>query len=464
MSTSQSFQLFRQQMEKEDIPDIFIKNFQHYYQKLVSGEKGLIREDEISRVESLPDAEKLPEEFRKIGQDNLSKTVFLKLNGGLGTSMGLERAKSLLTVKNDYSFLDIIAQQSIIGGSHLLLMNSFSTQGDSLRFLKKYPALWGKIPLDFVQHKEPKVDQADLRPAVWPKDPQLEWCPPGHGDLYISIVTSGVLDTLLENGFEYAFISNADNLGAVLDPMILGHFIKHEYPFMMEVADRTEADKKGGHLAQLKNGQFILREIAQCHPDEKDAFQDVSRHRYFNTNNLWIHLPSLARTLKNKKYLLELPMILNEKTVDPRDPDSTPVYQIETAVGSAISVFKGSSAIRVPRTRFAPVKNTDDLLAVRSDMYTLTPEFKVIPIEEREPGSLEIDLDKSFFKLIDEFESRFPYGPPSLKKCTYLKVEGDVKFGKNVSAEGRVHLANRSDEQKSVADNSKISGEIQLDQ
>ncbi|MBN2365359.1 MAG: UTP--glucose-1-phosphate uridylyltransferase [Calditrichaeota bacterium] len=449
-------------MEQEEISDIFIKNFQFYYQKLVSGETGFIGESAISPVESLPDSEKLSEENRKIGKDNLSRTIFLKLNGGLGTSMGLERAKSLLKVKKDYTFLDIIAQQSIIGGYQLLLMNSYSTHKDSLHYLKKYPALWRKIPLDFIQHKEPKVDKEDLRPVVWPKDPQLEWCPPGHGDLYISISTSGVLDQLLENDFEYAFVSNADNLGAVLDPGILGYFIGQQLPFMMEVADRTEADKKGGHLAQLKNGQFILREIAQCPPDEVDAFQDVSRYRYFNTNNLWIHLPSLAKMLKKKKYIMELPMILNEKTVDPRDPDSTPVYQIETAVGSAISVFKGSSAIRVPRTRFAPVKNTNDLLAVRSDMYQLTPDFKIIPIEEREAGSLEIDLDKKYYKLIDEFEARFPSDVPSLKNCFLLKIDGDVKFGKNIILKDRVHLINQGEQQITLENGSVISGELEL--
>ncbi len=107
-----------------------------------------------------------------------------------------------------------------------------------------------------------------MAPAYWPESPAKEWNPPGHGDLYAAISTSGTLDQLLEGGYEYAFVSNSDNLGAVLDTEILGYFAEERLPFLMEVAHRTRADRKGGHLAQLENGQLILRELAQCPPDE----------------------------------------------------------------------------------------------------------------------------------------------------------------------------------------------------
>lgn len=462
MTGDHRFQLFRKRMQQDNISEIFIKNFENYYNKLVSGETGLISENEITAVESLPDYRILGDRQRKTGQKNLSRTIFLKLNGGLGTSMGLERSKSLLKVRGNYTFLDVIAQQSIIGGFRLLLMNSFSTRADSLAFLKKYPALWSEIPLDFVQHKEPKVDPADFRPVAWPKDPHLEWCPPGHGDLYISIFTSGILQKLLEKDYRYAFISNADNLGAILDTAILGYFAENEIPFMMEVAERTEADKKGGHLARLKNGQFILREIAQCPPEELESFQNIGKYKYFNTNNLWIHLPTLEKILMNNNYILDLPMIRNLKNVDPRDQDSPIVYQLETAVGSAISLFEGSSALRVPRSRFSPVKNTNDLLAVRSDLFQLSPEFLVKIIPERQDSSIEIDLDQSYYKLIDDFEARFPNGSPSLKECKQLKLEGDVLFGKNVNLKNNVHIINRSKEQANIRNNSQLEGQLIL--
>jgi UTP--glucose-1-phosphate uridylyltransferase len=462
MTGDHRFQLFRKRMRQENISEIFINNFKNYYNKLVGGETGLIPETEISHVESLPDYRMLGATDRKAGEKNLSRTIFLKLNGGLGTSMGLERAKSLLRVRGNYTFLDVIAQQSIIGGFRLLLMNSFSTHADSLAFLKKYPALWSEIPLDFVQHKEPKVDPADFRPVAWPKDPNLEWCPPGHGDLYISIYTSGILEKLLEKGYRYAFISNADNLGAILDPAILGYFAENEIPFMMEVAERTEADKKGGHLARLKNGRFILREIAQCPPEDLEFFQNIGKYKYFNTNNLWINLAALKKILVNNNYILDLPMIRNLKNADPRDQDSPIVYQLETAVGSAIALFEGSSAMRVPRSRFSPVKNTNDLLAVRSDLFELSPEFLVRIIPERQEGSIEIILDQSYYKLIDDFEARFPHGSPSLKKCTGLKIDGDVLFGKNINLNNNVHIINRSKKQATIRNNSQLEGQVIL--
>ncbi len=453
------FEEFKQKMDLENLPDIFIRNFEQYYQQLSEGATGQIPEDQISPVQSLPDAETLSEREIRAGNENISKVVFLKLNGGLGTSMGLEKAKSLLVIKEGLTFLDIIARQSIDRDVRLLLMNSFSTQRDSLDFLKKYSELSTDFPLDFLQHKAPKVNQADLRPVKWPDDPALEWCPPGHGDLYLSIATSGVLDILLERGIQYAFISNADNLGAVLDPAILGFFISNHLSFMMEVADRTEADKKGGHLARLRNGQLTLREIAQCPETDLHHFQDVKRHRFFNTNNLWIDLTALRKLLDQKQNILQLPMIRNQKTVDPRDSSSPPVFQIETAVGSAISVFPESGAIRVPRTRFAPVKNTADLLAVRSDLYRLTSDHRIVPDPIREKDLPEIRLDSDYFKLIDDFETRFAGGVPSLKECRHLTIKGDFTFGKNVTLQGQVHLKNTRNKRESIPDGAVVTGE-----
>ena len=244
-NTGNKFELFRDRMSREDLPQISIKNFESQFNTLIRGDTGLIAESDIKAVESLEDAESLEDHYQKTGEANLSRSVFLKLNGGLGTSMGLERAKSLLVIKQGYTFLDIIAQQAIQGGFRLLLMNSFSTHLDSLEFLQKYPQLQGDIPLDFLQHKVPKVRQNDFKPVEWPQNPKLEWCPPGHGDVYIALYSSGILERLLNEGFQYAFISNADNLGAVLDSRILGYFIEEEYPFMVEVADRTEFDRPG---------------------------------------------------------------------------------------------------------------------------------------------------------------------------------------------------------------------------
>ncbi len=458
-AVEKQFEPFYQRMKEANLPEIFINNFQHQYLKLLRGDTGRIPEAEIQPVSELPDSDHLGKRYQVTGEAHFSKSVFLKLNGGLGTSMGLERAKSLLTVKENLTFLDIIARQSLQGGFRLLLMNSFSTRQDSLEFLRKYPELHNDIPLDFLQHKAPKVLEKNLSPAVWPDNPKLTWCPPGHGDLYIALYSSGILDLLLQEGYEYAFISNADNLGAVLDAQILGYFIENELPFMMEVADRTDADKKGGHLAQRVNGQLILREIAQCPEGDLKFFQDVQRHRYFNTNNLWVNLRTLTELLRQQDFILDLPMICNQKNLDPRDPTSSPVFQIETAAGSAISVFKNSAAMRVPRTRFAPVKNTNDLLAVRSDRYSISKDFKIVPIPSQKENALEVDLDSRFYKLIDDFEVRFPDGVPSLKNCTSLVIKGDVLFENNISLNGQVKIINRTSEQVKLHTGTIIDGE-----
>ncbi|MCB8942936.1 MAG: UTP--glucose-1-phosphate uridylyltransferase [Ardenticatenaceae bacterium] len=449
-------------MTVENLPSIFIDTFAFYYEQLVAGETGLIRESDIQPVTDLPDADLLPDEYVEAGEAALAKTAVIKLNGGLGTSMGLEQAKSLLVVKDNLTFLDIIACQSLMIDVPLILMNSFATRDDSLALLEKYPDLWGQLPLDFIQHKAPKVTQSDFSPVAWPDNPELEWCPPGHGDIYTSLMTSGTLDALLAAGYEYAFVSNADNLGAVVDKAILGYFAAHKLPFMMEVADRTQMDRKGGHLARQADGRLVLREVAQCPPEDLNSFQDISRHKYFNTNNLWLHLPTLKQVMVERDYRLGLPMIRNAKTVDPRDPNSTPVYQLETAMGTAVSVFAGAQAIRVPRSRFAPVKRTEDLLAVRSDAYTLTEDFHIVPSAYRQMRHFVVTLDDRHYKFISDLDARFPEGAPSLVNCTRFEVKGNFYFGRDVVCSGEVQLVNDSEEPHFVADGAILSDNYAL--
>lgn len=460
MDYKQKLTLIEDKMADEGLPDLFIRTFAYYYERLVLGETGLIPESTIESVDTLPDVEQFSVHYADIGQAALGKTAVIKLNGGLGTSMGLERAKSLLPVKNGRSFLEVIAKQTEKAEIPLVLMNSFSTEEDSKRVLQPIADNSEFTYYTFIQNKEPKIRQDDLMPVTWEKNPELAWCPPGHGDIYIALVTSGTLDTLLDAGIEYAFVSNSDNLGAVVDLSILGYFAEHRIPFMMEVADRTEMDKKGGHLAQCPDGQLILRESAQCPPEDEDAFQDISRHKFFNTNNLWFHLPSIKRILVEQEYQLGLPMIRNSKTVDPRDCESTPVYQLETAMGSAIAVVKGAQAVRVPRSRFAPVKTTNELLLVRSDVYELTDAFEVLPKNgrKRKPN---ISLDNLYYKIISDFDARFPNGVPSLQECRNFKVEGDFLFGRGVVCVGDVHLISTSSKQVYIEDGTILNGRLE---
>jgi UTP--glucose-1-phosphate uridylyltransferase len=260
---------------------------------------------------------------------------------------------------------------------------------------------------------------------------------------------------LLEKGYEYAFVSNADNLGAVLDPAILGYFAVERLPFLMEVADRTSADRKGGHLAQRPDGQLILRELSQCPPEDVDLFQDIERYRYFNTNNLWLHLPSLQQLLAAHDNLLDLPLIRNEKPVDPTQPSSPRVYQLETAMGSALALFAGAQAMRVPRNRFIPVKKTNDLLLLWSDVYELNDDYLPHLAKGLNAPPL-VTLDETYYALISDLRLRFPHGAPSLITATSFHVQGDVHFGRDVIICGDIHIDHGGPDSLHIADGASL--------
>jgi UTP--glucose-1-phosphate uridylyltransferase len=452
-----------EKMRRDDVGEAAVDAFADAYRRLEEGETGVLPEDAIEPVDDLPAAGDLPDAGPEAG-GALDHAVVIKLNGGLGTSMGMTGPKSLVEVKDGLTFLDIIVRQ-VLGlrertGARLplVLMNSFSTREASLDALDRYDEIAADVPLDFLQNKVPKLLADELEPVDWPDEPDLEWAPPGHGDLYTALVTSGMLDELLERDYRHAFVSNADNLGAVLDPRILAWIAAEEIPFVMEVANRTEADRKGGHIARRKDGSgLVLREIAQTPDEDVDAFQDTARHRFFNTNTLWVDLQALRALLDERAGVLGLPMIVNRKTVDPSDKASPGVIQLETAMGAAIDVFDGAQALRVPRRRFAPVKTTSDLLALRSDAYVLTGEAHVEPAPGRDGPPL-IDLDDEHFKLLADFEERFPAGAPSLVACERLTVSGDVEFGADVSVRGAVTVEHDGDGRLRIEDGTVLEG------
>lgn len=446
-STTADFRPFRKKMRGAGLAEIVIDNFEHYYTTLAAGVSGMLGESAIDPVEHVPEQAAL-ERYADIGHAAIGRAAVLKLNGGLGTSMGLEKAKSLLPVRDGLSFLDIIIRQNLHARAiyeypvPLLFMNSFSTASDTDQVLAGYPALGEqRVPLTLMQNKVPKIRRDTLQPAAWPADPELEWCPPGHGEIYISLHTSGLLQQLLDAGYTNLFISNADNLGATLNLNILGYVVAENIPFLMEVAARTEADKKGGHLARRKDGRLVLREVAQCPPEDLAAFQDTARYRYFNTNNIWINLVALAEVLREHGNVIKLPMIRNQKPVDPRDSASPGVYQLETAMGAAIEVFAGAQALLVERSRFMPVKACNDLLALRSDIYDMHANFELRQSTRRTLGPVMIDLDSRFYKLIDDFAARFPAGAPSLIDCARLTITGDVVVEDTVTFAGNVAIS-----------------------
>jgi UTP--glucose-1-phosphate uridylyltransferase len=422
-----------------------ISAFESAYRRLESGDSAMLPSADLEPAGEVPTLEDLP---AADPAGALAQVVQIKLNGGLATTMGLQQPKSLMEARDGRSFLEIIIGQTLALRRRydvdlpLVLMDSESTREPTLHELGRHPELRRDgIEPDFMQSVVPKLDAETLEPVSWPKAPALEWNPPGHGDVYGALRRSGMLRSLLQRGFRYAMIGNADNLGSRVDARIAAHIAEREIPFLMEVVQGTEADRKGGHVARRKaDGQLVLRETAQTPEEDEESFRDYRRWRWYNTNTLWVDLQVLSDLLAKSDGVLELPLIVNRKTVDPRDADSTPVIQLESAMGAAIGSFAGAELLHVPRTRFAPVKTTDDLLVLRSDVYEVTDDLEVEPVPGRADDLPFVELDKRYYRLIDAFEQRFPSGAPSLREAERLVVHGDVTFGADVRVRGAVEL------------------------
>ena len=437
----------RDKMVAAGVDEVAIETFAHYFRLLEHGETGMIPETSIEPVDmpALADVEVSDED----AADAIRKTAVIKLNGGLGTSMGMDRAKSLLCARRGLSFLDIISRQVLHLRKQydatlpLIFMNSFRTSTDTAAALARYGDLpVDGLPLEFLQNKEPKLLVKDLAPVSYPKDPDLEWCPPGHGDIYTALRGSGLLDRLIEAGYERVFVSNSDNLGAVPDARVAGWFATSGAPFAIEAVRRTPSDRKGGHFARRKNdGRIVLRETAQTLEKDKDALADLDRHRFCSTNNLWFDLAAMKHALDVRQGILGLPLIRNVKHVDPSDPSTPEVIQIETAMGAAVEVFEDSALIEVGRDRFVPVKTTNDLLVLRSDVYDLGKDFVLDQVADELPF---VDLDGDFYRLVGEFDKRFPEGTPSMRRAGSLRVQGDWTFGHGVTVVGDVELGSKS--------------------
>jgi UDP-N-acetylglucosamine pyrophosphorylase len=451
---SEGAALIEKKMRSAGLSEVAIQAFLFQYQKLLDNDTGLISEEAIEPIAELSSLNE--RELSETIGDYLHQTLILKLNGGLGTSMGLENAKSLLRVRGDLTFLDIIVKQflqlraSTASGLGLFFMNSFNTSDDTIHALRSYRELGDPEQMELLQNRVPKIDKKTLLPISWPPNPALEWCPPGHADLYVCLYGSGLLKRLLDAGKKYLFVSNVDNLGATLDPNLLRFFAESGAPFLMEVTRRTPSDRKGGHLARrLDTQRLLLRESAQCPEKDVTYFQDIDRHRYFNTNNLWIRLDRLFEELTKAGGFIPLPLIRNEKNVDPRDKNAPKVFQLEAAMGAAIECFDAAAALEVPRSRFSPVKATSDLLAVRSDAYELDKSFRVGLRAERGGVPPKVELSDDY-KLVDQLENLIAAGVPSLVRSRSLTVKGPWLFTEGVEIVGDVRFENSSSKVKDV--------------
>lgn len=417
----------RQAMEAAGCSQRQIDRFLKRVEVYLGADSAYFPESSISPVESLVHLNDLPTR-----PELLREAAMIKLNGGLGTSMGLTGPKGLLEVKEGKDFYSILDQQVRWSQSRhgfrpaLLFMNSFSTQDETRKRLSEL-GFKQELPLDFLQSQVPKICPDGSLPKV---EQEYAWCPPGHGDIYASLLDSGLNESLLQAGVRYLFVSNIDNLGAVLDSRPLAYMKENGLSFLMEVTRRGESDKKGGHLAYDREGRLLLREVAQCPEQDLKHFQDVGKHRFFNTNNLWIDLESVDESWT------ELPLIVNKKPVIPHQSSSQIVVQLEQAMGAAIGVVDRTGAVEVGRDRFLPVKTTNDLFLLRSDLYSLGEDGLMQSATDNDPT---IDLDPAHYKMIADFERLVP-SVPSILELESLTVKGPVRLSRDMRLKGEVTL------------------------
>ena len=309
---------------------------------------------DVPTLDDLPDAD--------MGEV-LEQVALIKLNGGLATTMGLQQPKSLIEARDGRTFLDIIVGQTLALRHRydvmlpLILMDSQSTQEPTLEALAASSRVRRRrdrrrLPAE----RDPQAGRRDAASrSAGRRTRRWSGCRRATATSTARCVARGCWTSCAGAGIRYAMISNSDNLGAKLDPRIAAHMAAEQIPFLMEVVQGTEADRKGGHVARRRSdGQLMLRETAQTPPEDEESFRDYRRWRYYNTNNLWVDLDVLHDTLERAGGVLELPLIVNRKTVDPRDADSTPVIQLESAMGAAIESFTGASLLLVPRRASRP--------------------------------------------------------------------------------------------------------------
>ncbi|GFZ18480.1 UDP-glucose pyrophosphorylase 2 [Actinidia rufa] len=350
----------------------------------------------------------------------LDKLVVLKLNGGLGTTMGCTGPKSVIEVRNGLTFLDLIVIQiESLNAKYgcnvpLLLMNSFNTHDDTQKIVEKYANSNIEIHT-FNQSQYPRSVVDNFMPLPCKGNTGKDgWYPPGHGDVFPSLKIVASLTHYCRSVAE-----------------ILNHLVQNRNEYCMEVTPKTLADVKGGTLISYE-GKVQLLEIAQVPDENVNEFKSIEKFKIFNTNNLWVNLGAIKR-------LVEADALKMEIIPNPKEVDGVKVLQLETAAGAAIRFFDNAIGINVPRSRFLPVKATSDLLLVQSDLYTLNDGFVTRNPARANPANPSIELGPEF-KKVANFLNRFKT-IPSIIELDSLKLTGDVVFGAGVTLKGKVFIA-----------------------
>ncbi len=270
------------------------------------------------------------------------------LAGGMATRFG-GGVKAVAEAIDGRSFLEVKLDETARLGRALdtdipvALMTSFATD-EAVRAHVADRGLGD--PLWFCQTAAPR-----LRPdgsVFVGTDGRASLYGPGHGDVLSTIRSSGTLDALTRRGVRTIVVSNVDNLGARLDPVVAGMHRRAGTPLTVEVV--TKGNDTGGAPARVDGHPQLLE--AMRFPPEFDQ----SRIPVFNTNTSLIDLDVLADPI-------ELTWLVVEKSVE-----GDTVVQFERLYHE-LSAFVQTTFLVVsrdgPRGRFLPVKEPGDLAEVR---------------------------------------------------------------------------------------------------
>lgn len=457
-------------MAEKEMMEKNFEGFQRLFSKFINETGPSVHWDKIERLpkDAIKNYNDLPSISDKAQvKELLNQLVVIKLNGGLGTSMGCSGPKSVIPVRNDLTFLDLTVQQieylnkTYDADVPLVLMNSFNTDEETMKIIRKYSGF--KVTIrTFNQSRFPRINKESLMPiakSCRPEDDMEAWYPPGHGDFYQSFSNSGLLDEFIQMGKKVCFISNIDNLGATVDLNILGQCVTEGNDFIMEVTEKTRADVKGGTLINY-GGKLRLLEVAQVPKEHEEDFKSVKKFNVFNTNNLWMKLETVQQNVQEGT--LDMEIIVNPKSLD----NGLNVYQLETAVGAAMKCFDNAVGINVPRARFLPVKKTSDLLLVMSNLYSLDHGSLIMSPKRMFPSTPLVKLGDNHFKKVNAFLGRFG-SIPDMLELDHITVSGDVTFGRGVSLRGTVIIiANHGDRidipAGAILENKIVSGNLRI--
>ena len=399
--------------------------------RYLKGDRGLIDllDTQPISLSACRDLAGLDPRYHRIGEWALSQLVCIKLNGGLGTTMGCRGPKSLVPMDGTRRFIDMVMAQlqawRLATGAPLpmVLLNSFYTMRDTMA------AVTLPHVVSLMQHQVPRLRADSGEPFEYPADPSAEWNPPGHGDLFHSLYASGQLDRWVRDGFRYAFVSNIDNVAATIDPALLGYMIDSQWDMMMEVTPKCPQDRKGGSVAMI-NGRLSLLERSQVPPAQWHLLDRHDAYPWFNTNSIWVDLRALATYIRQAP--LTLPLLVNPKTVH-----GQAVVQLETAMGSAIAALNRTGLVSVGRHRFLPVKTTADLVVLRSNCVTKqadgTVSWQDLPVVSLSSDYNQMDALSTFMPCL-----------PDLSAAQSLQVNGPVSFHHPWAVQGSVTIHNPS--------------------